>query len=357
MNQQDLLERLVENALDFLSQSIRELLDEQPKYSVIHFHAAVELFLKARLMAEHWSLVVARSKEPDWDGFVAGDFVSVSLEEAAKKLDKVVRSGLGNQALRAFVGVTKHRNKMVHFFHEGVSVDENDQLRRKVAKEQLTAWYLLHKLLTSKWSDVFSPWSRQLGEIDGELRTLQEFLKVVYEQVEPQIDRRKENGAIFSDCPSCGFESQEHEDWVGDLYEAKCLVCGLADRCLTIECPRCGEAVRFVNEGFGECGCCERPLEPENVAAALVDEQAAHVARMDGDDSWELGNCSDCDGFHTVVRLNEDGHLCTSCFGEFEFMQVCGWCNELNTGDMTDSSWAGCSVCDGSIGRVRDRDD
>lgn len=357
MNQHDLLDRLVDNALDFLSQSIGELIGDQPKYSVIHFHAAVELFLKARLMAEHWSLVVARSKEPDWDRFVAGDFVSVSLEEAARKLDKVVRSGLGKQALRAFDGVTKHRNKMVHFFHEGVSADENDQLRREVAKELLTAWYLLHRLLTSKWSDVFAPWSRQLGEIDGELRTLQDFLTVVYEQLAPQIARRRDNGAVFSDCPSCGFESQEHEDWIGDLYEAKCLVCGFADQCLTIECPECGEAVRFVNEGFGQCGSCERSFEPEHVAAALVDEQAADVARKDGDDSWDPGNCSECDGFHTVVRLNEDGHLCTLCFGEFEFMQVCGWCNELNTGDMTDSSWAGCSVCDGSLGRDRARND
>ena len=50
-------ERLVENALDFLVCAIEEF-QVAPKYSVIHFSAAVELFLKARLMAEHWSLVV-----------------------------------------------------------------------------------------------------------------------------------------------------------------------------------------------------------------------------------------------------------------------------------------------------------
>ena len=52
MNQRILLERLVENAMDFLHRSIDEF-SEHPKFSVIHFHAAVELFLKARLMAEH----------------------------------------------------------------------------------------------------------------------------------------------------------------------------------------------------------------------------------------------------------------------------------------------------------------
>lgn len=359
MNQRQLLERLVENAMDFLSQSIRELFDGQPKYSVIHFHAAVELFLKARLMAEHWSLVVARHKEPDWDRFVAGDFVSVSLEEAAKKLDRVVRSGLGKQELSAFLRVTKHRNKMVHFFHEGVSADENDKLRQQAAKELLTAWYLLHRLLTSKWSDVFSPWFQKIGEIDGDLRTLKEFLEVVYRHVAPQIDSRTRNGAVFSACPSCGFTSQEHEDWVGDIYEAECLVCGFSDKCLTIECPECHEAVRFVNEGVGECGNCGRMLEPEQVAEALVDEGAAYIAMTDGDDSWDLGNCSECDGYHTVARLSEDGdrYLCAWCFGEFESMQVCGWCNELNTGDMADSFWSGCSVCDGRAGHDRHRDD
>ena len=32
------------------------------------------------------------------------------------------------------------------------------------------------------------------------------------------------------------------------------------------------------------------------------------------DDSWDLGNCSDCEGHHTVVRLEEDSYLCTCCF-------------------------------------------
>ena len=356
MNQQDLLERLVDNAMDFLSQSIRELLDEQPKYSVIHFHAAVELLLKARLMAEHWSLVVARRTEPDWEGFVAGNFVSVSLDEAAKKLDKVVRSGLGKQELKALLRVTKHRNKMVHFFHEGVSAEENDKLRREIAKEQLTAWYLLHKLLTSRWSDVFSAWTVKLREIDGELRGLHEFLKVVFDQVTPEMDTRRASGAVFVDCPSCGFGSLEHVDELGEVYEAECLVCGLADRCLTIECLKCSETVLFVGEGLGKCGYCGRSFEPQHVAEALINERAAYIAKKEGDDSRDLSNCSDCDGYHTVVRLNEDSdrHVCTSCFGEFESMQVCGWCNEFNTGDMEDSFWVGCSVCDGSAGRDRD---
>ncbi|WP_228250350.1 hypothetical protein [Acinetobacter nosocomialis] len=61
--------RLIENAFDFLEQSIIEL-ENSPKFSVIHFHASIELFLKARLMAEHWSLVISSKKEADWNSFV-----------------------------------------------------------------------------------------------------------------------------------------------------------------------------------------------------------------------------------------------------------------------------------------------
>ena len=59
----DLFDRLVDNALDFLNRSIADF-EKSPKYSVIHFYTAVELFVKARLMAEHWSLVVAKVLAP-----------------------------------------------------------------------------------------------------------------------------------------------------------------------------------------------------------------------------------------------------------------------------------------------------
>src|SRR5215211_1180617 len=109
MRADDLFERLVDNALDFLSRSIDDL-ERSPKYSVIHFHAAVELFVKARLMSEHLALVVAKRQDADWEKFVAGDFQFVSLEEAAGKLEKVVRSGLTKPSLQAFQNVGKHRN-------------------------------------------------------------------------------------------------------------------------------------------------------------------------------------------------------------------------------------------------------
>lgn len=114
----DIIKRLVENALDFLHRAIDDL-EGHPKHSVIGFYTGVELFLKARLLAEHWSLVVSPRKDPDFEAFLKGNFVSVSLEEAASRLEKAVRSGLSPGELQTFKRVGQHRNKMVHFFSRG----------------------------------------------------------------------------------------------------------------------------------------------------------------------------------------------------------------------------------------------
>src|SRR4051794_21616080 len=61
---------LVRNGLDYLT-SVVEHLDENEstvtprdvKYAVLHLQAAVEVLLKARLMAEHWSLVFSKPED------------------------------------------------------------------------------------------------------------------------------------------------------------------------------------------------------------------------------------------------------------------------------------------------------
>ncbi|MGA3282010.1 MAG: hypothetical protein ABSD50_13635 [Smithella sp.] len=353
MDTKELFKRLVENALDFLARSIEELRD-RPKYSVIHFHAAVELFLKARLMSDHWSLIVTKRQEPDWEKFIKGEFQSVSLDEAASKLEKTVRSGLTDQELCAFRDVTKHRNKMLHFFHDVHTAKQDEQLLQTIAKQQLNAWYLLDRLLNVRWKNVFEAWSDQIKEIDGKLREHHAFLQVVFDHLGKDIQKRKEGGSAFETCPSCGFESQENQQELDEIYEAVCLVCGLIEKHLTIKCVNCGINVRFVDEGFSKCGSCGENFGPEDVARILLDEREAYLAAKDGDDSWDLGNCSDCDGYHTVVRIDYHNYICTSCFERFSSLQRCGWCNERNTGDMEDSYYSGCNQCEGKLGADTD---
>ncbi|WP_146218743.1 hypothetical protein [Halomonas sp. LBP4] len=200
----ELKERLVTNAIDFLSVSI-ESLAARPKHSVVAFYTSVERFLKARLLEEHWSLVVARKQEPEWEKFVSGDFQSVSLDESCRLLHKVAGSGLTDKEVRAFREVRNDRNKMVHFFHEAESDEDGRRLREEIAKKQLIAWYLLHRIIRGRWMAVFSEWTDEIDVIDRRLREHHQFLVVIYEHVKPKIDERIAAGFIYVACPSCGF--------------------------------------------------------------------------------------------------------------------------------------------------------
>ena len=346
MNKEEILERLVENGLDFLHKAVDEL-EDYPKFSIIHFYSAIELFLKARLIEEHWSLVISQRQEPDWSKFISGDFQSVSLDSAAVRLEKVVRSQLSQTELRSFREIGRHRNKVVHFFHEAHSDEENKEQIIAIAKQQLTAWYFLHRVLTTRWNTVFEKWATNLSEIDQRLRSLHTYLQVVYDQIKPDIAERTQAGEIFEICPSCFYETQHHELEEKIVYHATCLVCELSEKALRVECPSCDHIVTFTNEGFGNCENCKRSFEPEDLVNELIDHGEVYIATTDGDDSWDLGNCSECDGYHTVVRMQDDLYICTSCFLELDSLGRCGWCGEPNTGDMKHSSWEGCSHCEG----------
>ena len=353
MNKDEMFNLLVENAFDFLFKAISEL-EEQLKYSVIHFYAAVELFVKTRLMKEHWSLVISQRQEADWDKFIVGDFQSVTLTEEANKLKKVVRSGLSKAEIDAFKEVANDRNQIVHFFHEAHTEEEIDKFKHNIVKKQLRAWFFLHQLLIAKWKNEFSFWDTEITKLDNELRKLHEFLQVIFDNLKPQIEENKEKGVQYDECPSCDFEAQEHDEDQNTIYKAKCLVCGLIEKGLNIQCPDCEEVVTLKEEVFGQCGSCGKQLELEDVAGALIDSGAAHIAAMDGDDLWGEGNCSECDGYHIVVRTENDEWICASCFGVFESLEVCNWCNELNTGDMEHSYVDGCNHCEGMAGWHKD---
>lgn len=341
----DLFESLVENALDFLKHAIDEF-EAAPKYSIIHFYAAVELFLKARLLAEHWTLVV--SKDADHDKFVAGDFISVTFVEACSRLSKIVKSGIDDSARIKFDSIRKHRNKMVHFFHE--SKDSSKKLTEEIAIEQLGAWYELQQLLTVSWAQYFEAWEKDFSDIERRLKRQREYLAAKFEALKPQLEKLKEQNVDIETCASCHFDAAQIIPDVGELSEAICLVCGHKKRRLNFACPEC-EAESWMEDG-GEFTCpnCKHKLDEE----ALVDAIDENIVTQDNYFENELpANCGECEGYHTVV-LYKDKYLCVRCLDVSDQLENCGWCSEANTGNMENSSWSGCTVCDGRAGDLGD---
>ena len=354
MKHTQMLDRLVENALDFLERSLADF-DTAPKYSVIHFYAAVELFLKARLLAEHWSLVVAKRQDPDLKKFESGDFQSVTLDEAADKLDKVLQSPLTQAELSQFRNLAKHRNRMVHFFHEGATAKAQDDLKQQVAMEQLKAWYFLNRLLLERWDAVFGKWRKALAKVTAALKNHHEYLQVIYDHVKPEIDAKVAAGSTIEECPSCGFQAAEAEEILGDFKHRNCFVCQFEAQCLTVNCPKCGHTVIFVGDGFSRCPECDHKLEPDDLVKLLTQDQ---IGTKDYFESGLPAHCPDCDSNETVIE-HGGKLLCTCCFQIYEHEDIhqCGWCGSLNAGDIEESFWHGCVGCSGKSGHDRDKDD
>src|SRR5437867_1497094 len=143
---QGMFDLLVKNAIDFLERAIAEI-EERPKYSIINFFSAVELIFKARLMTEHWSLVIAKPENANLRKFKEGDFQSVNLDQTVARLKNISGENFTDHELRTFETLRKHRNKLVHFFHPA-SVENPDAVTLEVAVVELCrGWWFLHRLL------------------------------------------------------------------------------------------------------------------------------------------------------------------------------------------------------------------
>ena len=106
---------LVENALDFLERSIRDLEEGAAKYSVINFYSGLELFLKARLLKEHWTLCASDVDRLSKAKFASGDFESVGLTDAVNRLEKITGYAIGKEEFRVYEKLRERRNQAVYF--------------------------------------------------------------------------------------------------------------------------------------------------------------------------------------------------------------------------------------------------
>ncbi|MDT9702548.1 hypothetical protein RMT89_43460, partial [Streptomyces sp. P17] len=87
-------------------------LDKRPKNSIVDFYSSIELFLKARLMNEHWTLILSRPELANLDSFQVGDFHSVFLDDAVKRMKNILRDPLPAKAVDVFKALGEHRNQI-----------------------------------------------------------------------------------------------------------------------------------------------------------------------------------------------------------------------------------------------------
>ena len=340
----DFFNPLVANAIDFLKQSVSEL-QRRPKYSVINFCAGLELFLKARLILEHWSLVVAKPEAAVLEKFKNGEFHSVSMDETIRRLRNVAGETFTKHEERCFEHVREHRNKIVHFFHKTYTRRPNEALLWQIVTEQCKAWFYLHGRLTRSWHDHFTKHQKQIERLDKQMRRHRAFLGAKFAALEPEIASGVSRGIEYIDCASCGFTAARVDEIESPAFETECLVCDARDTSLRVPCPGCSETIRV--DDATQAYCLNEDCEREIDLDYLVSEYAPD---HDPKDEPEIYYCAFCEHHKPSVIPLSDRFLCLFCVEFLDSVERCGWCGFQIAGfDPEGSSAFGCFMCSHSI--------
>jgi hypothetical protein len=337
-------ENLVRNGIDFLEKAMSQL-EREPKYSVINFYTAVEIFLKAPLVHEHWSLVVT-DRDPDRQKYEAGDFVSVSFEDACSRLSRSLKRPLQKSAKDAFNKVRQHRNRMAHFYHSGLDGKQRDGIKL----EQAQAWFELNRFVTDTWREQFEPFAKEFRHMERGLIANNHYAQAKYENLKPRIDGMKTGGKTFEECPRCRTNAYQVEEEAERLISRHCMVCFHSDKRIQVNCPACGDSGQYIEayEGFA-CEKCDCKVSGDSEVFRFLDQSTVRGTKDDLDSNTPA-NCDECQGYHTVCEY-EGAYLCTNCFAFFDSVEQCEYCSDYMTGDTELTYVTGCEHCEGVAGR------
>ena len=347
ISQKLIFQSVVQNAIDFFQKSIAEL-RKNPKYSVINFCSAIELFLKARLMLEHWSLIITKPEQANFQKFMIGDFQAVSMDGALERLENVGGQAINKDERKCFDQIREHRNKLVHFYHSKYIGNTDKKTIQSIVSEQCKGWFYLHRSLTENWKTEFSAYGKDIAQLDQLMRKQRTFLTTKYDLLKSQIKEESNKGILYFTCFSCGFKSLRKGALLQPLMERKCHVCNATRDILEVSCPKCEKPIYVEDMGAGKCDYCGQNIDIEYLVNVFGEEELTKDYLSDPTHAF----CDVCEYISrpTVVPF-DDQWLCLWCLTLHERVDTCDWCSERSTGDLSDSSYLGCVLCQGSLGR------
>ncbi|NTH25684.1 hypothetical protein G6K83_11435 [Agrobacterium rhizogenes] len=351
MSEDELFRSLVKSAFEFLEKALSEF-EKSAKFSTVHFATAIELFLKARLMKEHWSLLLDKPDQADKAGFFRGEAKTVAPEQAIERLRKIAGVTIPQHSRDVFVKIAQHRNKMVHFIHADDRAD-TPQATAQIVAEQCEGWLSLRVLLES-WSE-FDDFQQDIRNVGRQMERHREFLQAKFSSKAEVLKKHRDDGKRVVICPSCGFESVRLEDAHGLISPGSCVVCRYNGSEITLACPNdhCAQEIKC-NSYQGppsECPHCESSIDEDFIAEALDTGEGVNYDNYY--DHTDV-NCPQCSGYHKGVQ-HADLYICVQCFESSEVMEICEWCNEGQIGGVSENSYmVGCEFCDGNSSQYRD---
>lgn len=338
-------DQVVTNSIDFFNASIRDF-KKWPKYSVINFCSGLELALKARLLKEHWSLIVKRPEEAALLRFQNGDFVSVAIDDSIKRLVNVGNETFSIAETKCFERLRDHRNKVVHFCHNAYSSNPDSKLLEEVAAEQCMAWCYLHRKLTGAWFEYFKKHRKAIKRLDKKLHGHRAFLKAKFATLKSDIEKEEANGVEYRDCLACGCHSARMSTVVEPVRQIECSVCGTRDTFLRIICSKC-EGPSAIDD-MASAACQNKNCRANISLADVMEEYAPSPRPGDPEDgSYYCGYCEHPEKSATTLG---DRYFCFWCKQWFDIVTQCEHCGGSLVGfDEIGGVFSGCFMCEDAL--------
>lgn len=343
--QEELFKSITENALDFLKAAAHQL-EKSPKQSLINFAFAVEIFLKARLMIEHWSLVIVKPESAKIEDFRNGKSITVTGSEAIQRLENIAGEVFLRHEKEAFAEVAKHRNKLIHFFHADYEASKASAIQQ-VILEQIKAWFYLHRLLTQRWKVHFSQFSKSIAKVDTLIKKNNKYLDGKFIALKPEIAELRKNKIEVVKCNRCNFAASRIDEIEEPLFKRECLVCETRHNFLRTNCPDCKKIIEIEDMGEGSCSC------GYNIILKYLLETYGPLE--DPKEESQIIHCAFCKRVEESVIPFGAGYLCLSCLEQHSSSDQCEWCSTRLAGfDANGSYLTGCAFCEGTIGWHKD---
>lgn len=330
---------LLRNGLDFLKRAREELEEGQVMFSIVSFWTAVEILLKVPLVHEHWTLVCS-GKKLERRKYLEGDFQSVSYDDACARLGDVLEKPLSKTTMAIFDKVRRHRNRVVHFYHNAASDDD----LRQIQSEQADAWFALNRLLRDDWESLFGQWLKmrlRTNETDM-LRSNSFYAETRFRHppVQDALEMFRQAGVTVSQCEICHQQSLAHVMPVSGkrFVQYDCMVCSAKDNVAEICCPDCRESSQMKTDFFCrdfECKTCGLKMSRYDALRSIPETGSRYPSSY---------GCSNCHDWDSVCEYGEK-FLCTTCMELYEERNACGRCKTFSSWVPDNSKEEGCAFC------------
>lgn len=256
---------LTKNALAFLRRAIFQMNsaaedgdDQQLAFAVVDLAVATEVLIKARLLREHWTLILADVNKAKLAELLSGSARTITHEQAVSRLEQIAGVSLTGSNFaheQAIKQIFQLRNRAAHFT---LGHEATDGIRTQMGLGlNFLLWFLDEEFKTVNELEVNHEIEYLMADVSRELAKIKELTSARLKTIKPR------------------------------LRSAPALA----------QCPVCHQETLILGDGMAECPFCRNPwLDGDDIASeyvAEVLELSAYRTVKDGG-IWPIHECPEC---------------------------------------------------------------